>query len=292
MKRFASFVGYLLLYLAVLAVVGELYLHVRGFELDNERSRDYWWIANNWWQGMSRADRPLALVPRAAKRVLVLGCSFTYGLGVKPEDTFCWLINQQQSEYYLHNCGIVGCGIGTALLQLPVMLQKHRYDRVVYAAIASHANRENDMSALLDDQPQSLFRRATRQYTRRAETPIFIYGALHRLMIFCNHKVWPGEERWRLVSFAHKAWLDQTYPVPHDNFYRQTRGEHRLRLGIRACYTVCHQHNIPFAVIELYGFNRKGRDPLVGNAYCEKPLEYFVNTPFSPSDVVPSIPII
>ena len=293
MKRIAVIVGYLALYLVVLTGVGELYLYIRGFQPDTDLVRDYYGIAASWHRGRFRAERPMVLRPRAPKKVLVLGCSFTYGQGVEREDTYIWKINQQQSEYHLRNCGIIGEGISTALLQLPELLKREHYDMVLYAAIANHAHREWDLSMVLDSQPPRLARREALQYMYTTERPIYINGTLHRLVMFWCHKVWPGENISRLVYFAHKAWLDQTYPKPLDRVSNATQGEYRLRYGLRSCYTICHRNNLPFAVVELFGFNHKNEcNPAGAGPYCKQPLEYFVNTPFGPDDVVPPIPII
>lgn len=293
MKRILSVFGYAILYLLVLVGVGESYLYWRGFQIDRDSVRDYYKITKVWQTGMYRPERPLPLkVPKTAKEILVLGCSFSYGMGVEPEDTFCWKINEQQSDYHLTNCGIIGCGISTALLQLPTLLRQRHYDMVLFATIANHAYREWDMSMVLDSQPQNLRERGDLQYKFRTERPIYINGAMHQLLLFWCHKVWPGEDNWRFVSFAHKAWLNQTYPQPLDIVHNLTYSEERLRYGLRSCHTICQQQNIPFVVAELYGFNNCKSDPHNEGPYSLKPLEYFINTPFAPNDVPPPIPII
>ena len=80
-------------------------------------------------------------IRRRPYRVLFLGCSFTYGVGVADQDTYVWRINELCPELLADNGAVGGYGPLRSLFRLRRLLPLHRYDLVVYAAIDDHLQR-------------------------------------------------------------------------------------------------------------------------------------------------------
>lgn len=282
------------LYIAIIGLSGELYLKWKGYHFESAALGnirfDYRAVADDFHRKF-RNGYPSVLKAEPRKKALVLGCSFTYGVGVKEQETFCWKLNDMQSQYRFVNCGIPGMGIGTALLDLSYQLQTQPCDLIVYAAIANHVYREEDLRVVADIDPPALLHQNQSRYLCTDHFPVFLKGGLHRLDLFWFHRLWWGEMQSRLVHFAHRAWIVEQGNLPDEICLGASLGEKRFRYNLRALYTVCAQRKLPLVIVDLFGFQADAshaHDP----SYCQQKLEDFVSTPLITGDVVPEIPII
>ncbi len=74
-------------------------------------------------------------------RVLMIGDSYTFGVGVRDEDTYVWKLNELMPNVEFDNGAVGGYGPHQALMLLRRLIQRKRYDLVIYAAIPDHLNR-------------------------------------------------------------------------------------------------------------------------------------------------------
>jgi hypothetical protein len=81
-------------------------------------------------------DRP------AVRTVLVLGCSFTEGYGVRDAETFTWRLNARYPDVRFENHAVSGYGTYQSLLQLERMLRNEKPPAlVIYGFIGDHGRR-------------------------------------------------------------------------------------------------------------------------------------------------------
>lgn len=100
-------------------------------------------VPMNFWPD---GERISATAPKelASRRVLLLGCSFTQGWGVKDEETFAWHLNEAFPDVRFENWGVGGYGTYQALLLLERLLRQskgHPPDLVLYDFMGDHPRR-------------------------------------------------------------------------------------------------------------------------------------------------------
>jgi hypothetical protein len=78
----------------------------------------------------------------AKDEVWIFGCSFTYGWGLKDEETYPWLIQERFPEYEVVNFGVGGYGTIHSLLQFRDAL-KSRTPKVAVLAYANFHDERN-----------------------------------------------------------------------------------------------------------------------------------------------------
>lgn len=79
------------------------------------------------------------------KPILFLGCSYTYGWHLKPEETMPYTV-EKLTNRYCYNYGVVGCGLETALYfleqkKLKNELLKNKPEYIIYTFMFDHLRR-------------------------------------------------------------------------------------------------------------------------------------------------------
>ncbi|MBQ7568359.1 hypothetical protein IJT17_06080 [bacterium] len=97
-------------------------------------------IYNTIWINGARASRPCVQSERK-KKVLLLGCSFAYGMGVEDNETFAWLLNQHFTDISFDNYGVPAYSTYQCLQREREILQSQHYDLVLYVSIMDHFRR-------------------------------------------------------------------------------------------------------------------------------------------------------
>ena len=81
----------------------------------------------------------------AKEHLIFSGCSFTFGEGIKNEETFAALIEKKYKDLNVYNTGISGGGIHTAIRTFDVVeyqkMAKEEVGKMIYIAIEDHINR-------------------------------------------------------------------------------------------------------------------------------------------------------
>ena len=91
-------------------------------------------------------DEKRSFDKKSAKSILLLGCSFTYGAGLEPEQTFSYYLSKQTGRT-VYNLGISGGSIQQALYLTGKEDFGKKYpnvDLVIYTFISDHLNRNNE----------------------------------------------------------------------------------------------------------------------------------------------------
>ncbi|MGN0013421.1 MAG: hypothetical protein ACI37J_09000 [Candidatus Bruticola sp.] len=81
-------------------------------------------------------------------RVLVVGCSQTFGMGVADEQTLVWLLNKHYPRTRFDNFGVKGYGTYQCLLTMQYWLEQRHYDGVIYFYIRDHGPRSAKLHLL------------------------------------------------------------------------------------------------------------------------------------------------
>ena len=100
-------------------------------------------VPMSFWPDGERASGPAPDKP-GGRRVLLLGCSFTEGFGVRDDETFAWRLNELYPDVRFENRGVAGYGTYQSLLLLERLLrQSHGQppELVVYSFIGDHTKR-------------------------------------------------------------------------------------------------------------------------------------------------------
>lgn len=94
------------------------------------------------WPNGQRASRRI-IDKKASKRVLLAGCSYLFGMGLKDEETLAWLLGVKFPDAVFDNCGVPSYGTYQCMMTVDYMLQHNKYDLVLYMFIDDHVNRQH-----------------------------------------------------------------------------------------------------------------------------------------------------
>lgn len=79
-----------------------------------------------------------------------VGCSYTFGCGVRAQDTMVWSLNDKYPQAAFDNWGMSGYGPAQMYLRMEYLLSNDKYDLIVYNAIYDHMFRTYVMRSLGD----------------------------------------------------------------------------------------------------------------------------------------------
>ncbi|MBQ7568223.1 hypothetical protein IJT17_05385 [bacterium] len=149
------------------------------------------------WRDGSRASRPDYDKP-ASKRVMLIGCSYTYGWQVSDEETWAWLLNERFPDIAFDNYGVYAYGLCQSLARAEQILERgQKYDWIVYAAMHDHPFRDVSVFHILGKisgcGPYVLSRRAS---VNRSGDLVYLP---------CEPR-WPGDDLLISVNFAKRVY--------------------------------------------------------------------------------------
>lgn len=211
--RWARHLQILVLAFLLVFFGSENYLYLRHWELPNNRgleanhiddaqcgwlpmpgqsySREDQRALTTVWPNHQRASRP-NVSERKAQRLLLLGCSYTFGMGVSDNQTYAWKLGQQLPNTSVENGGVIGFSTYQCLLRLRQLYEQgEHYDRVIYAAIQDHQIRNVKMRVFGKNAEHSDF----------VGTPYVTYQPQGLVTHGLRHLSLPGETRFRIINF-------------------------------------------------------------------------------------------
>ncbi len=154
--RVLSLVFEIMVALAVLACVGEFYLKIDGaqpvdysMQVDPllfvplpgaHPSMEEPTVSENIWPNGMRICRPS--IPYTKKhRIMISGCSVTFGVGVPDEQSYVYRLNTICPEADFDNVAVGGYGPYRSLMRQKHYLPRTKYDLVIYAMQDNHLER-------------------------------------------------------------------------------------------------------------------------------------------------------
>lgn len=72
-----------------------------------------------------------SILPDSLEKVFLLGCSYTYGMGVDDKDSFAYLLQTAFPTYHIKNFGVPGFGNVQSYLQLEAEIKKGNVPKIV-----------------------------------------------------------------------------------------------------------------------------------------------------------------
>ncbi|MBQ7567276.1 hypothetical protein IJT17_00545 [bacterium] len=258
---------------------GESYLSWRSYSKSDHKEHNVKDMVRDRLEKRRRGAVPT----RASKHsALVVGCSFTYGIGVRPEECFVYQLNELMQEWSFTNAGIPGSGAYVALTAMRQEMEKKPFDLVIYAPIANHIYRYTNLElGLLGRELQPQDQSNTDIY------PIYIGSHLNTVCYNYEPTQWYGDNSLRIINFLRQAfqYSEKYYLGPG----AQARDELCFSFIVRTMYTYCQLHGSKFAAIGLYGFGSNG-DNRDGMRYLPTPLLQLTQAKLISTDIPPAIP--
>jgi hypothetical protein len=141
-------------------------------------------------------------VPGAGPTVLIVGCSYAEGYGVRDDEAFAWRLQQRFPELRIRNFAAPGYGTYQSLLKLRDLIERQgvRPALVIYGFLPFHAERNVLTYSMLD---------AFRAFGGERFSPPHVElskGALAAYPPFVVHD-WPLERHSALVTLMHRSGL-------------------------------------------------------------------------------------
>ena len=145
-------------------------------------------------------SRAVGPAPDDGPTVLLVGCSFTQGYGVRDEETMAWKLQQRFPQLRFRNFGTSGYGTYQSLLLLRDLIETghERPALVIYGFVPFHADRNVLTGTMVE---------AFRFFGGGLLSPPRVAVRDGRLVTFPPYVIepWPLEEHSGLVSLLHKV---------------------------------------------------------------------------------------
>ncbi|MGM9992933.1 MAG: hypothetical protein ACI376_08880 [Candidatus Bruticola sp.] len=268
--------GSILIFLIMILGVGELYLRHNSYPMPGQNTlhikhiddRDCGWLpapGTSYSKEDPQASATVlsnfcrvSLSPEASKRnslseqnskavhplpALILGCSYTFGMGVKDKDTFCWRLNDSQQRFNFTNCGVIGYSTYQCLKRLEKMFAAGERPRlVIYAFINDHLMR--NVSCRIFGKTAEAFDFIETPYFELQPSDNFIFHPL-------RHLSWPGEQYLYTVNFANRLYINRLIDRSRRINFNKEAAQALYRHLIGEMEQLCRRHGAILAVASL-----------------------------------------
>lgn len=180
----------------------------------------------------------------------LLGCSYTYGMGVNDEETFAWQLQEKHPEYRVRNFGVPGFGTVQSYLQLKRLLAS---GEIPASVILNYADFHDERNVLAPRYRHALsvgFRGADSSISEVMRGSSIPFVSLNDKSLLIQSAAWDSlYQDWRgRATFASiNFW--QTFS---DNIHQYDLAPRKTTiLLIRKMDSICRNRQIPFAVMGL-----------------------------------------
>lgn len=141
-------------------------------------------------------------------RVLVMGCSYTYGMGVSSPDTYVYKLNEKFKDILFDNGGVYGYGPYRSRIRLTQLIQHKKYDLVIYSMLGNHCERSSIAKTRLSGSHLYAL-----PFTEMTSDFRFIDHPLRDMII-------PGDNLFPILHFIGQYYITydtRRYPIPTKN---------------------------------------------------------------------------
>ena len=157
-KRFKSWARRAALFIVFSVIAfaaGEFYLYLKHYDLPQVDTHNVvgWQgsgtdhiseedpnVVEHTWKNRQRRSRP-SLEDNRPYKAAVFGCSYTFGTGIKDEETYCWKLNQLFPDIRFDNYAVGGYGPYQCYLGMRDILERERYDLIIYSVWSGQMQR-------------------------------------------------------------------------------------------------------------------------------------------------------
>lgn len=150
----------------------------------------------NVWPDGQRVSRP-DMNREASKRVLLVGCSYTFGMGIEDQETLAWLLNEHYPDAVFDNYAVSAFGTYQCLMMMQDRLAERKYDAVLYMYIDDHVRRHDMWRVHGRLTPGGYF----------VVTPAAVFKRGRLCLYPSNYFQWPFQDNSALVDFAHTLYV-------------------------------------------------------------------------------------
>lgn len=151
---------------------------------------------------MEDGSRLTGTPPGAGPTVLIVGCSYAEGYGVRDDQAFAWKLQQRFPELRIRDFGVPGYGTYQSLMLLQELIERQgiRPALVIYGFVTFHADRNVMTYPMLE---------ALRSFGGERFSPPHAEARTGELQTFPPFVVpaWPLEEHSALVTLLHQTEL-------------------------------------------------------------------------------------
>ncbi len=184
-----------------------------------------------------------AWLAKQRQKALLLGCSYTFGMGVKDEETFGWLLNQKQQRFYFTNGGVIGYSTYQCLKRLEKFFRQGAKPRlVIYAFINDH---------LMRNVSCRIFGKAAESFDF-IETPYFeVRPSGQTIFHPLRHLAWPGEKYLRTVNFANRLYVNRLTEQTRQVRFDKEASHQVYRHLVSQMADLCHKNGAVLAIVSL-----------------------------------------
>lgn len=183
-------------------------------------------------------------------QIFLMGCSYTYGMGVDDSLTFAYKLQEKFPQYRFRNFGVPGYGNVQSYLQVLTQLQHRNSPKMI---ILNFADFHLERNVLSSGFRRDLFMGFARSHTSlkadilRARIPYIKTDSSENILTWCNweqvYENWLGREIFASVNFL-QGFSDRANQLTK----KDEQGSLRLFEKIHA---LCLQHNIELLVTGL-----------------------------------------
>lgn len=214
------------------------------------------------WPNGQRASR-LDPDQQAPERVLVLGCSYTLGMGVDDKSTWVWLLGQRFPQAVFDNYGVMSYGTYQCWLRMRQLLEKQHYDLVIYAYMHDHPRRSTGIELVEQNFGSNDF----------FQVP---YGELRDGQLVCHtakYINWPGQKQFVLINYLKRVYLGLF--SRHNQTQDRQVNQRVFNLCLKQMLDTCNQHNTDFILVSLDESLEHMVDPDLASSLVYKDLSFF-----------------
>ncbi|MGM9999432.1 MAG: hypothetical protein ACI38Q_08635 [Candidatus Bruticola sp.] len=174
---------------------------------------------------------------------VVLGCSYTFGMGVSNKDTFCWKLNDDQQRFYFTNCGVIGYNTYQCLKRLEKFFAAGEKPRlVIYAFINDHLMR--NVSCRIFGKAFETFDFIETPYFELLPSDNFVFHPL-------RHLCWPGEKYLYTVNLANRLYVNRLIDKSRRVNFNKEAAHAVYRHLIREMDQLCKRNGAVLVVASL-----------------------------------------
>lgn len=205
-------------------------------------------------KGLFQANRSTSFLPRDTsnkKEIALVGCSFTYGMGVDDEETFPFLLQSALTDCRVYNLGVPGYGTIQSLLILEALIEQGQSpDFFIYNYLDFHDER-NVLSKEFVEKLSLEYELKSKKEKIKQENSVFPYVRFNDQndLDFLEKEL--GKRSLPLSLRKYSAIINTWVYAQNKKLDKTYRAKEATKLLIQKMSELCQQHNIHFILSEL-----------------------------------------
>lgn len=191
-----------------------------------------------------------SVVSDSLPQLWLMGCSYTYGMGVNDEETFAWLLQEKHPELRVRNFGVPGFGTVQSYLQLKQLLEAGEIPGQVILNYADFHDERNVLAPRYRHALSVGFRGADSTINEVMDGSRIPFASTNAGSLQIQSVAWDSlYQDWRGRATFASVNFWQTFS---DNIHQYDLAPRNTTVSlIQAMNAFCSERNIPFLVTGL-----------------------------------------